>query len=300
MATVPTPVTDKNGRQTTVHKNPDKSANGNVSRVAAVVGTVSKSVATAIKNIDAAKASDIPKDGDRRNFRSDAADVYIERDDIGGGKHVYVVGVVGDPHSAVTELNFAAAKETAKALISPAESSEYDPATADSRATAIELTDLDAEVFDKDFTPELILENAGRIYEYLDEKNGEPDSVARESLFTYAAEKLGVDYEVLYNRWLDEDTSPIALAEPAVLVADESDTRSEALRLTEIPEDVFDKVFTPEAILENAPRIYDFMGENGCGADSVSRESLFAYAADKLGVDYEVLYDKWLSGVTPR
>jgi len=298
MATVPTPITDKNGRQTTVHKNPDKGANGNVSRVAAVVGTVSKSVATALKNIDAAKASDIPKDGDRRNFRSDAADVYIERDDIGGGKHVYVVGVVGDPHSAVTELNFAAAKETAKALISPAESSEYDPATADSRATAIELTDLDPEVFDKDFTPEIILENAGRIYEYLDEKNGEPDSVARESLFTYAAEKLGVDYDVLYDRWLAADTTPIAPAEP-VVDADASGTRAEALRLTEIPEDVFDKVFTPEAILKNAPRIYEFMEENGRDADSVSRESLFSYAADKLGVDYEVLYQSWMSGVKP-
>lgn len=36
MSTVPTSITDKNGKQTTVHKNVDKAVDGNASRVAAV------------------------------------------------------------------------------------------------------------------------------------------------------------------------------------------------------------------------------------------------------------------------
>jgi hypothetical protein len=51
---------------------------------------------------------------------------------------------------------------------------------------------------------------------------------------------------------------------------------------------------TPGAIADNAGRIYDWMREVGLAPDSATREALFAFAAEKFGVDYDVFYDAWL------
>lgn len=53
---------------------------------------------------------------------------------------------------------------------------------------------------------------------------------------------------------------------------------------------------TPQAIFENAPRIYDYMTElfgTNCG-DSVLREWAFQWWTETAG--YDVIYNKWLSG----
>jgi hypothetical protein len=68
---------------------------------------------------------------------------------------------------------------------------------------ALILSEVPPKKFQEAFTPQLILDNAKNIYEYLGENGGEPDSVARESLFAYASAELGVDYDVLYDAWLD-------------------------------------------------------------------------------------------------
>jgi len=52
---------------------------------------------------------------------------------------------------------------------------------------------------------------------------------------------------------------------------------------------------TPEDVLGNAHRIYDFMRESGVPVDSYTRELAFEKAADALGIDYDVLYDAWLN-----
>lgn len=75
--------------------------------------------------------------------------------------------------------------------------------------------------------------------------------------------------------------------------------RDFAIAMLDRDDESFAKHYTPQQILDNAPRIYEYMNECGDDADSVSREALFAYAAEELGVDYEVLYDKWMSGVKP-
>lgn len=51
----------------------------------------------------------------------------------------------------------------------------------------------------------------------------------------------------------------------------------------------------PQAVLANAHRMYDWMREQGIGADSYLRELAFTKASDALGVDYDVLYDAWLN-----
>ena len=53
---------------------------------------------------------------------------------------------------------------------------------------------------------------------------------------------------------------------------------------------------TPEAIRDNAHRIYEFMTEAGIPQDSWTRELAFAKASERLNLDYEVLYDAWLEG----
>lgn len=70
------------------------------------------------------------------------------------------------------------------------------------RDFAIEMLDVSPEVFDEHFTPEKIRDHAGHIYEYMVEHGTDQDSVSREALFEYAAERLNIDYEVLYSRWL--------------------------------------------------------------------------------------------------
>ena len=75
--------------------------------------------------------------------------------------------------------------------------------------------------------------------------------------------------------------------------------RDFAIAMLAVDAETLDRHFTPQQVFDNAHRIYEYMNECGQAADSVSRESLFSYAADELGVDYDVLYDKWMSGVTP-
>ena len=52
--------------------------------------------------------------------------------------------------------------------------------------------------------PAEVLANAHRAYAWLEEREIAPDSVIREACFTKASDALGIDYDVLYNAWLDE------------------------------------------------------------------------------------------------
>lgn len=52
--------------------------------------------------------------------------------------------------------------------------------------------------------PKEVAANTGRIYEWLSEKGLEPDSVAREAVFEYAAASLGLPYDAFYDAWLDQ------------------------------------------------------------------------------------------------
>ncbi len=51
---------------------------------------------------------------------------------------------------------------------------------------------------------------------------------------------------------------------------------------------------TPQAVKENAHRIYDWLQENGVGPDSVVREEFFYWASDKLSIPYDSFYNAWL------
>lgn len=55
--------------------------------------------------------------------------------------------------------------------------------------------------------PAAVLANAHRIYEFMAEGGMAPDSYTRELAFDKAAAVLKIDYEVLYQAWLDE--SPV-------------------------------------------------------------------------------------------
>lgn len=59
------------------------------------------------------------------------------------------------------------------------------------------------------FRPGAIVGNAHRIYDYMTEHNIGPDSVTREAAFEYAVADTGLDYETLYDAWLNE--TPIEL-----------------------------------------------------------------------------------------
>lgn len=56
-------------------------------------------------------------------------------------------------------------------------------------------------------TPQKLLNNAKDIYEYMttlfDQQCG--DSVLREWAFQWVSEQLGIDYDVVYSRWLNSD-----------------------------------------------------------------------------------------------
>lgn len=296
MVTVPTKIVDKNGKQTTVYKNPDKDNKANVSRVAAVAQPAT-----------------------------------------------------------------------------PEDAAEHEK----NRAKAIQMLEISEGMFDRRFTPEKILENADRIYQYISANGGESDSVSRESLFTFASAKLGIDYMVLYNKWLRVDSPysvsdwvpldsadlnfgrlvkeakiydrrdpkynpdmdsivpgtqrpyrdaildgvdpniPGALEEwaeedfnrrhPSKTLSDHesaiqdvqdlssnTNARTSALELSEIPESVFSEHFTPEKIFEHAHDIYNYIKLHGGEGDSVSREALFLYASEALGRPYDDLYEKWM------
>ena len=67
------------------------------------------------------------------------------------------------------------------------------------------------------------------------------------------------------------------------------------IKLVGVSKTVFETIFTPQNILDNAERIYNFIVENGGTDDSVTREALFTYASDELDMDYYVFYYKWLN-----
>lgn len=56
-------------------------------------------------------------------------------------------------------------------------------------------------------TPQLVFDNAHRIYDYLVELFENPcasDSVLREWAFQYSSDNLsGIDYDDIYNKWME-------------------------------------------------------------------------------------------------
>lgn len=62
-----------------------------------------------------------------------------------------------------------------------------------------------------------------------------------------------------------------------------------------------EKGVTPQFIYQYAVRIYDaltsVMGQD-C-SDSVLREWAFEWASTELGIDYEVIYERWLGDIPP-
>jgi hypothetical protein len=52
--------------------------------------------------------------------------------------------------------------------------------------------------------PQVVLANAHRMYDWMREQGVDVDSFLRELAFTKAAHTLGLDYDVLYNAWLNE------------------------------------------------------------------------------------------------
>lgn len=64
--------------------------------------------------------------------------------------------------------------------------------------------ELDVEAFRSAFKPSAIVGQAHRIYDYMREHNIGPDSATREAAFAYAAADTGLDYNVLYDAWLDQ------------------------------------------------------------------------------------------------
>lgn len=55
-----------------------------------------------------------------------------------------------------------------------------------------------------DVEPRQVLANAHRAYDWLRECGMAPDSVLREAAFSKAADALKIDYDVLYDAWLDK------------------------------------------------------------------------------------------------
>lgn len=56
----------------------------------------------------------------------------------------------------------------------------------------------------------------------------------------------------------------------------------------------------PQAVLDNAHRMYDWMTEQGIEQDSFLRELAFTKASEALGLDYDVLYQSWLDEIPVR
>ena len=187
------------------------------------------------------------------------------------------------------------------------------------REFAIDMLAVSEEVFAEHFTPEKIYAQAGRIYDYMSEHGTDEDSVSREALFVYASEELNIEYEELYNRWMNGETGgqptkatnglDPATMTPAQAQAmrrefpgafpdikpDLAESRRNAIEMSEVNESTFDRHFTPEKIRDNAWRIYTYMDIYGANSDSVAREALFWHAADSLGVSYDDLYNRWIN-----
>lgn len=53
---------------------------------------------------------------------------------------------------------------------------------------------------------------------------------------------------------------------------------------------------TPQAIFDNAHKIYGYMSDlfNQNALDSVLREWAFQWASEELDQDYDIIYNKWL------
>lgn len=58
--------------------------------------------------------------------------------------------------------------------------------------------------------PQDVHANAHRMYEWMAEQGIDRDSFLRELAFTKAAEALGIDYDVLYQSWMNETPLPRA------------------------------------------------------------------------------------------
>lgn len=56
--------------------------------------------------------------------------------------------------------------------------------------------------------PADIVSNAHRFYDFMHDQGLPAESFLRELAFTKAAEALGLDYEVLYQAWLNETAVP--------------------------------------------------------------------------------------------
>jgi hypothetical protein len=57
-------------------------------------------------------------------------------------------------------------------------------------------------------SPTDVRDNAHRFYSFMTETSQPADSFTRELAFTKTAEALGIDYDILYDAWLDQE--PIA------------------------------------------------------------------------------------------
>ena len=57
--------------------------------------------------------------------------------------------------------------------------------------------------------PQVVLDNAHRFYDFMNEQDGiSEDSFLRELAFTKASEALSIDYDVLYDAWVNETPAP--------------------------------------------------------------------------------------------
>lgn len=74
-----------------------------------------------------------------------------------------------------------------------------------------EIAELPLEKIKKEWTVSAIIQNAHRIYEWMEEQGTSTDSFTRELAFQYASDMTGLDYDVLYNSWME--VSPIAIPE---------------------------------------------------------------------------------------
>lgn len=73
------------------------------------------------------------------------------------------------------------------------------------------LSDPAERVWLTNVSPTEVLRNAHRIYAFMEAGGLPADSYTRELAFEKAADALGVDYDALYNAWLDEQ--PVATRE---------------------------------------------------------------------------------------
>ena len=97
---------------------------------------------------------------------------------------------------------------------------------------------------------------------------------------------------------------PAATAAPALppgspATSGAASLRDWAIEMMQIDPKEFDEHFLPEKIHDQAGRIYSYLREHGCEPDSVSREALFAYAAEALGIDYGEFDDRFMRRTQP-